>query len=133
MADAEVITWNDIPLAYLIRADLNPGATTFVTPAAANFQLGFIVYPAGGAIARHWHRPLERRVTGTSEVLVVRRGRCEIDIYSDTGELAATRQLRLGDVLLIVAGGHGLRMLEDTVLLEVKQGPYAGIDEKKQF
>jgi hypothetical protein len=35
--------------------------------------------------------------------------------------------------MLMVAGGHGFRMLEDTVILEVKQGPYTGEDEKERF
>jgi hypothetical protein len=32
-----------------------------------------------------------------------------------------------------MTGGHGFRMLEDTVLLEVKQGPYGGQAEKSRF
>ena len=35
--------------------------------------------------------------------------------------------------MLMVGGGHGFRMLEDTVFLEVKQGPYTGLDEKERF
>ena len=70
---------------------------------------------------------------GTSEVLIVRRGRCEMDIYNNERELVATRQLRQGDIMLMVDGGHGFRMLEDTVFLEVKQGPYTGVDEKERF
>ena len=92
-----------------------------------------MVYPAGGVIPRHVHRPLERHLVGTSEVLVVRQGRCEIDIYNDARQLVATRELREGDIMLMVGGGHGFRVLEDTVLLEVKQGPYTGVDEKIRF
>ena len=47
--------------------------------------------------------------------------------------LVATRELLPGDIMLMVGGGHGFRMLEDTVLLEVKQGPYTGLDEKERF
>ena len=72
-------------------------------------------------------------IRGTSEVLIVRRGRCEVDIYNDERQIVATRELRLGDVMIMVGGGHGFRMLEDTVLLEVKQGPYTGVDEKERF
>jgi hypothetical protein len=79
------------------------------------------------------HRPLERHLIGTSEVLLVRKGRCEVDIYSDDRKVVATRELRQGDIILTVAGGHGFRMLEDTVFLEVKQGPYTGIDDKERF
>src|SRR5215467_2738726 len=79
------------------------------------------------------HRPLERNLVGTSEVLIVRRGRCQIDIYDDCQQLVASRELRSGDITLMVGGGHGFRMQEDTVFLEVKQGPYTGIDEKERF
>ena len=129
----EKIMCADVPLAYIIRGDLMPSRTTFVTPPQFKQQVGFIVYPAGGEIQRHVHRPLSRHLIGTSEVLIVRRGRCEIDIYNDDRELVATRELREGDVMLMVGGGHGFHMLEDTVLLEVKQGPYTGQDEKERF
>src|SRR6266487_6238113 len=111
----ENITWQCVPLAYIIRGKLNPQKTTFLTPPEFKQQVGFVVYPAGGEIQRHVHRPLERHLVGTSEVLIVRRGRCEIDIYNDERELVATRELREGDIMLMVGGGHGFRMLEDTV------------------
>ena len=129
----EKIMWGDVPLAYIIRGDLMPSRTTFLTPPQFKQQVGFVVYPAGGEIQRHVHRPLSRHLIGTSEVLIVRRGRCEIDIYNDDRELVATRELREGDVMLMVGGGHGFHMLEDTVFLEVKQGPYTGLDEKERF
>lgn len=133
MERVEHITWNGKPLAYIIRAQTNPEKTTFLTPPEFNFQVGFVVYPAGGEITRHVHRPLERHIVGTSEVLVVKRGRCEMDIYNDDQVLVATRELRAGDVMLMVGGGHGFRILEDTVFLEIKQGPYIGLDEKERF
>jgi mannose-6-phosphate isomerase-like protein (cupin superfamily) len=129
----EHITWNGPPLCYIIRAEMNPEQTTFLTPPEFKQQVGYIVYPAGGEIARHVHRPLERHLVGTSEVLVVKKGRCLIDIYNDDRELVATRELYPGDLMLMVGGGHGFRMLEDTVLLEIKQGPYTGVEEKERF
>lgn len=129
----ECIAWNGKPLAYIIRTEVNPEQTTFLTPPEFNFQVGFVVYPAGGKIARHVHRPLERHIVGTSEVLVIKKGRCLIDIYNDDRELVTTRELHQGDMMLMVGGGHGFRMLEDTTFLEVKQGPYTGLDEKERF
>ena len=133
MGPVEQIIWKDKPLAYIIRAEMAPEKTTFLTPSELNLQVGFVVYPAGGEVARHLHRPLERHIIGTSEVLVVKEGRCQLDIYDDDRKLVATRELRTGDVMLMVGGGHGFRMLEDTVLLEIKQGPYTGLDEKERF
>lgn len=121
------------PLAYIIRAAMRPTQTTFVTPDDFKQQVGFVVYPKGGEIARHVHLPLERHLVGTSEVLVLRTGRCLMDIYNDRKELVSTHELGAGDIMLMVGGGHGFRMLEDTVFLEVKQGPYTGVDEKERF
>jgi uncharacterized protein with PhoU and TrkA domain len=133
MNSVEKITHNEQVLCILIRASLLPDQTTFITTPEYKQQVGFVVYPAGGEIARHTHRALERHLTGTSEVLVVKKGHCFIDIYNDTRELAATRELHTGDVMLMVGGGHGFRMLEDTVFLEIKQGPYTGLEEKERF
>jgi hypothetical protein len=133
MEHVEHIAAEGRPLAYIIRAELSPAATTFLTPNDFKQQVGFVVYPKGGEIARHVHAPLERHLVGTSEVIVVRSGRCELDIYDDGRNLVATRTLNAGDVMLMVGGGHGFRMLEDTVLLEVKQGPYTGQAEKVVF
>jgi hypothetical protein len=129
----EQITWNGALLALIIRAEFQPDQTTFLTPPALKQQVGFIVYPQNGVIARHVHLPLRRELVGTSEVLVVRQGRCEIDIYDDNRQFVATRGLSAGDIMLMVGGGHGFRMLEDTVFLEIKQGPYTGLEEKERF
>ena len=110
MEHVEQIASGSKVLAYIIRSEINPDKTTFLTPSDLKQQVGFIVYPAGGVIKRHVHRPLERHLIGTSEVLIVRRGRCEIDIYDDERKLVASRQLRPGDIMLMVGGGHGFRM-----------------------
>lgn len=129
----EIISSGGQQLAYIVRGGHLPDATTFITPSTFKQQVGYVVYPAGGQIKRHTHRPLERHLIGTSEVLVVLKGRAEIDVFNDEHDLIATRELHTGDVMLMIGGGHGFRMLEDTVFLEIKQGPYTGLDEKEQF
>ncbi|HEV2764971.1 MAG TPA: hypothetical protein VGV38_18455 [Pyrinomonadaceae bacterium] len=133
MTEVEHITAGGALLACIIRAEARMDETTFLTPPDYNFQVGLVVYPEGGHIRPHAHRPITRKVTGTFEVLVVRAGRCEVDFYDGSRERVATRELRAGDLLLVVEGGHGFRMLEGTTLLEIKQGPYAGESEKEQF
>ena len=68
-------------------------------------------------------------------MLIVQRGRCEVDIFGPDPErvLVTTRELHAGDILIALAGGHGFRMLEDTVLLEIKQGPYTAGADKERF
>ncbi len=133
MDNVELITANGQALCYVIRGTTQPEQTTFITPPDAKQQVGFIVYPKGGVIARHIHRPLERHIIGMAEVLVVRSGHCQIDIYDEQESLVAVRDLYQNDVVLMVGGGHGFQIKEDTVLLEIKQGPYLGADDKKLF
>jgi hypothetical protein len=119
--------------AYVMRDAPGEKKTTFLTPDESIQQVGFVVHPAGAEVRRHYHLPLERSIVGTPEVLVVRQGRCEMDVYDDQQEFVCTRELETGDIMVMVGGGHGFRMVEDTVLLEVKQGPYYGPDEKAYF
>lgn len=117
----------------MIRRTHRPNRASFITPPDARQHVGFIVYPAGGAIARHAHRPLKRHLVGMSEVLVVRSDHCQMDIYEDRHQLVATGDLYAGDVVIMVGGGHGFRVLEDAVLQEIKQGPYLGAKDKELF
>lgn len=129
----EKVEFNNQPLCYIIRQEFQPDKTTFVTPPEFKLQLGFIVHEGGHEISRHVHHPIERNISGTSEILIVQKGSCEVDIYNNDRELIETKTLRAGDIMMMVDGGHGFRMLEDTRLLEIKQGPYPGIEEKERF
>jgi hypothetical protein len=133
MDNVEIISANNQTLCYVIRQNTCPEKTTFITPPDAKQQVGFIVYPKGSIIPRHAHKPLERHIIGMAEVLVVRSGHCQIEVYDENKVLFTTRDLYQNDVVLMVGGGHGFRILEDTVLLEIKQGPYLGADDKELF
>ena len=100
----ETITHAGVVLAYLLRTSAPPDRTTYWTPDAATLQVGHVVYPAGSEIPRHAHLPVDAAVVGTSEVLLVQRGHCEVDIYDDDRQLVATRELHVGDILIAVAG-----------------------------
>lgn len=129
----ETITHKGEALCILVRAAPLPTATTFYTPNEFNLQVGKIVYAAGTEIPRHSHRLVSRNVTGTSEVIFVQKGRLMLDLYDETRALVTSREMNSGDVVALVSGGHGFRLLEDTVLIEVKQGPYSGVQEKDRF
>ena len=129
----ETIAADGAVLAYVARGGAQPHETRFLTPNDCSLQVGHVVYPAGGVVARHMHLPIERHLVGTTEVLVVQSGRCEVDVYDGARAVVATLELQSGDILIAVGGGHGFRMQEDTVLLEIKQGPYPGTADKERF
>ena len=117
----------------IIRRRPSPERTTFFTPAEFNLQVGKIVYAKGTEIPRHTHLPVERKVSGTSEVLLIERGRVIADIYADQQTKISSHELSIGDILILFDGGHGFRLLEDTILVEVKQGPYSAQRDKERF
>lgn len=129
----EWIKDGDAILALIVHNNYEPNTTEFLTPDDYKQQVGFIVYSEGKDIPPHDHKLLERKLTGTSEVLLVRKGEVEAHIYSADRILVKTATLREGDLLLLVSGGHGFKILKDAILLEIKQGPYTGIDEKERF
>jgi hypothetical protein len=133
MPPLEVVADGDTPLAYFLNPAWLPEQTTFLTPDDFGQQMGMIVYGAGEAIPAHVHLPIVREVHGTTECVIVRKGRCAIDIYTSERKLVATRELEEGSIVLLLGGGHGFRMHEDTVLFEVKQGPYVGNRDKERF
>lgn len=120
-------------LVYLIKGKQKVSKTQFISPQTANLQVGHIVYSTGSVIPKHIHKKIIRRLDRTEEVLIVQKGSSEFDIYNDEKELIATRKVKKGDIIIIAGGGHGFRVLKDLVLLEIKQGPYTGIEEKERF
>jgi hypothetical protein len=57
----------------------------------------------------------------------------QVDFYDEQRCFLESRELTAGDVILLVRGGHGFRMLEASEIVEVKQGPYAGEHDKQRF
>ena len=52
MEHVEHITWHGQPLAYVIRAEIAPDKTTFLTENTFKQQVGFVVYPRGLVVRR---------------------------------------------------------------------------------
>lgn len=129
----EHITWHDQRIATIIRQEYMPETTTFISPDSYYQQLGFVVYPAGGEVVRHSHLPLQRHLIGTPETLLIRKGRTEVDLYAMDKSMLGTWVLEEGDIIQLVSGGHCFKCLEDTIFLEIKQGPYTGLVEKERF
>ncbi|WP_254960198.1 MULTISPECIES: hypothetical protein [unclassified Cyanobium] len=89
--------------------------------------------PEGYVIPPHVHNPVPREVQYTKEVLFIKSGRVRVDFYDDDQTYLESRVLETGDVILLAYGGHGFEMLEPTEMIEVKQGPYAGDQDKTRF
>lgn len=70
---------------------------------------------------------------GTPEVLIVKSGKMKTTFYDDNRVTIGEETLSSGDIIILFKGGHGFEMIEDTILIEVKQGPYLGELDKEKF
>jgi hypothetical protein len=129
----EHIVHGEQKLALIVRRDFHCDGIEFFTPGTYSQQLGYMNRPAGYIIPPHVHNPVLREVQYTKEVLLIRSGRVRVDFYSEAKEYLQSTVLVAGDVILLAFGGHGFEMLEPTEIIEVKQGPYCGDQDKTRF
>lgn len=120
-------------LAVILRNSFHKEGIDFITPRTYSQQLGYMNRPAGYIIAPHVHNPVPREVQFTKEVLFIKSGKVRVDFYDDDQNYLESRILGQGDVILLAFGGHGFEMLEASEMIEVKQGPYAGDQDKTRF
>jgi hypothetical protein len=120
-------------LAVIIRADFQADGIVFVTPNELPQQLGYMKRPAGYEIDPHVHVLKRYDVQYSSETLFIRKGKVRIDFYSEDRQYLSSEILMAGDVVLLSRGGHGFEMLEESEIIEVKQGPYESDNDKIRF
>ena len=124
---------NDKLYAIIIKASYKTTGIHFLTPNEFSQQLAIMTHPTGKIIQPHFHNPVTREVHFTKEVLFIKAGKVRVDFYDDGQNYFESRILDQGDVILLSYGGHGFVMLEDSEMIEVKQGPYAGDMDKTRF
>jgi hypothetical protein len=120
-------------LAIIIRANYKKDGISFFTPQDFSQQLGYMNRPVGYVIEPHVHNLVERKVTLTQEVLYIKSGKVKVDFYDDEQAYLESSIIETGDVILLASGGHGFEMLADSEMIEIKQGPYCGDEDKVRF
>ena len=127
----KIIQHNDRIVALIFQPDeSNTPGTTFFTPSEVSMQVGYLKYRSGESIQAHTHRSVRKTVEGITEVAIVQSGSCEATLYTEEGVQLTTQTLKSGEALVMLSGGHSFRMLEDTVLYLIKQGPFTGDEDK---
>ena len=129
----EKITDQNAELAIIVRSSFSQPGINFFTPNDYSQQLAYMSHPTGKEIQPHVHKKVQREVHYTQETLFIRKGKLQVDFYTDEQAFLESRILEAGDVILLIKGGHGFKVLEDLEMFEVKQGPYAGDEDKIKF
>lgn len=133
MENPEKIIYNNNLLAIIIYASFHKDGIAFFTNDDFPQQLGYMSREQGYVIPPHRHNLVSREVVQTQEVLYIKSGKVRVDFYNDQQVYLKSRILKKGDVILLAAGGHGFEMIENSEMIEVKQGPYLGEMDKVRF
>jgi hypothetical protein len=129
----ETLKIGDQLLAVIMSGKFSEPGIHFFTPNDLSQQLAYMRHPIGKVIDPHVHNPVNREVQFTQEVLFIKRGRLRVDFYDNSQKYLESRVLEGGDVILLATGGHGFEVLDEVEMVEVKQGPYAGDQDKTRF
>ena len=129
----ETFEYFGIHFATVIRANYRAEGIQFFTPSDYSQQLGYMNRPAGYIIGAHVHKNVDRNVSKTQEVLFVKSGKILVSFFGEDRSECGSTIIETGDVLLLANGGHGFRMITDSEVIEVKQGPYCGDEDKVRF
>ncbi len=124
---------NEKQIALVIKNNYRNDGIKFFTQDDSAQQIAFMSHPKDTIIKAHVHNEVERCVSFTQEVLIIKKGKLRLDLYSQEKEYIESTILEQGDIVFLPYGGHGLKCLEDVSMVEVKQGPYLGVNDKVRF
>jgi mannose-6-phosphate isomerase-like protein (cupin superfamily) len=127
------VTYGGNFIALIISSHYHKSGINFITHNDSSQQIAYISHPTGETIQPHIHNPITREVNRTQEVLFIRKGRLRVDFYNNYQEYLESHIVESGDVVFLADGGHGFEIIEDIEMIEVKQGPYLGDQERTKF
>lgn len=129
----ERIIHNGTVIALIIYKGYRQDGIQFLSPNEYPLQLGFMTRPKGYQILPHTHNPIHRNTIGTQEVLFIKSGEIRVDFYSFEQVFLESRKLSSGDIILFADAGHGIEVLEEAEIFEVKNGPFIAGADKGRF
>ena len=105
----------------------------FYTDNEKDFQFGTFNLDKGEIIENHIHNSQKREIYSTSEAIVVLSGMLKIDLFDNEKNFIDSVIITKNDSILIIDGGHGIQVQEQSKFIEFKQGPYIQDLDKKHF
>jgi hypothetical protein len=118
-------------IAIVVNKQFHKDGINFLSKRHYSLQLGINSYKQGDIIKPHIHLNREITLMDLQEVIYIKNGETLVNLYDSNRELIKSIKLCTGDLIFFVSGGHGFEMSEDTVFIEVKQGPYLGKNKDK--
>ena len=106
---------------------------SFFTKNDANQQIGYMKHPKNYLIKPHTHKKRLTKIFITSEVIILQKGKLRVDFYNEKRKYLFSIYLKKNQIIMLVHGGHGFKVIEEVEMLEIKQGPYSLSKDKIKF
>ena len=121
-------------LALIVRGKYrNKNGITFFTPNESTQQFAYMKHKKKHIIKPHLHKRRLTKVFYTTEVILLLKGILRVDFYNQFKKYLFSKILKKQDIIMLVHGGHGFKILKDVEMIEIKQGPYNLIKDKVKF
>ena len=120
--------------ALIVRGKYrNKKGVTFFTPNESTQQFGYMKHKKEYVIRPHLHKKRLTKILNTTEVILILKGILRVDFYTQYEKYLSSKILKENDIIMLVHGGHGFKVLKDVEMLEIKQGPYSLNKDKIKF
>ena len=81
-------------------------------------------------IQPHIHINKKKIIKDMSELLIIFSGKLKVFFYNNKNIRVRSTILNKKDMILLIKGAHGFKVLEKLEMLEIKQGPFTGNKDK---
>ena len=112
--------------------DVNKGLA-FLSDDSDFIQLGTWNYEKNFSTVPHYHLEHDKPSNLTQEVVLVHKGSVKCRLFTKEGNYVDEVDINEGELIVQIYGVHEYIMNEDSIVLEIKNGPYYGpeIDRKR--
>ena len=105
----------------------------FFTANNLSMQVGLMGHSKNHIIKPHFHINRKKIVKQMSELLIIFSGQLKVFFYNKKKLRAKSLILNKKDMILLISGGHGFKVLKKLEMLEIKQGPFVGEKDKMRL
>jgi len=121
----EIKSYTNQLIAIIDNLDEVKDSLSFYGVREDDIQVGTFKYLKNKVMRDHRHIIRERTIKKTQEVLIVWKGKCATRVWDSEDNLIFKGIMKSGDFIIVYNGGVGYTTLVDnTIMLEVKLGPY---------
>jgi len=130
----EKILYKKKLFAIIVRRQFRKkSGINFFTSKEATQQFGFMKHKKNHFIKPHKHNKRLTRILRTTEVILLLKGTLRVDFYNDKNKYLFSKKINERDIIMLIHGGHGFKVLKNAEMIEVKQGPYSLASDKIKF